>query len=123
MERQLGNSKRQRFVEIHILHIATYVKEVITLPVGGQCGQAGITKFRIDLVTASEDNVLVIDTPQQGCYGAVTGIASTRPLEGAGQTDALIIVCNISRSVTVDLFGIAAKYGAGGIEWEFRLAH
>src|ERR1700761_9287326 len=64
VERQFCHGKRHGFVEIHVLHKTSCIEEIISLPMRRQCGECCIAELRIDLVAASEDDILVIPLEQ-----------------------------------------------------------
>src|ERR1700733_11469656 len=123
MERKFCHGERHGFVEVHVLNIAIRIKEIITLPMGRQWRQRCIAELRIDLVTASEDDILVIPLAQKRGCRPVTRITPPLPLEGPRRADLPIVVGEIAWSFTIHLLRVSAKRDVGGSEREFGFVY
>src|SRR6185369_5407965 len=75
-EGQLCHGKGQRLIEVHVLDVAGGIEEVVSLPSPGKRGQGGRTEFEIDVLSRSEDDVVIVDALEEVGHFAITRVSS-----------------------------------------------
>src|SRR5215469_232635 len=96
MKWHLRDGERQCLVEIHIFDKAIRIEEIISLPMCRKRGERGATKFRVNLLAASKDDIFIVQSTEQGGYASILGVAATLPLKWPSLADTVIAICQIA---------------------------